>query len=327
MGSSAAESLASNQMTRVRIPARAYEPKMEENTKPKFKLGEWHDKHHKKLLLIPLSLLIFSLVYLGVFYSQHGDIFLKDISLSGGTSVTINGELDKISLEKSLIDEFGDANIRVISDLITGEQLATIIEVSAETEETKAFLEDYLGYKLTEENSSFEYSESSFTKDLYRQLMLSLALAFLLMTIVVFILFRSFVPSITVVMCVLINIIMTIAVVNLFGIKISTGGIIAFLMLIGYSVDTDILLTNRLLKRRDGTLNQRIAGSVKTGITMTLTSLFAILASLFVVKSFSSILTQIFLIISIGLFFDLINTWITNVSILKWYINSKENKK
>ncbi len=300
---------------------------MEEIQKPKKSLGEWHDKNYKKLLIIPAVFLIFSLIYLGIFYSQHNDLFLKDISLSGGTSATINGQLDVVALEKALTEEFGDANTRIISDLITGEQLATIVEVSVTAEETKAFLEEYLGYKLTEENSSFEYSESSFTQDLYRQLMISLALAFLLMTIVVFILFRDFVPSLTVVSCVLIDMIMTVAVINLLGIKISTGGIIAFLMLIGYSVDTDILLTNRLIKRKDGTTNQKILGAVKTGITMTLTSLLAILASLLVVKSFSPILTQIFLIIVIGLFFDLINTWITNVSILKWHVYNKENKK
>jgi len=157
--------------------------------------------------------------------------------------------------------------------------------------------------------------------------MISLLLAFFLMIIVIFILFRDFVPSITIVSCVFMNIIMTITVVNLLGIKISTGGIIAFLMIIGYSVDTDILLTNRLLKRKDGTTNHKIFGAFKTGITMTFTSLFAISVSLLVVKSFSPILTQIFLIICIGLLFGMINTWITNVSVLKWHIHNKENKK
>ena len=100
-------------------------------------------------------------------------------------------------------------------------------------------------------------------------------------------------------------------------------------MLIGYSVDTDILLTVRILKRNEGSLNHRILEAFKTGITMTLTSLFAILFALFVVKTFSVVLTQIFTILVIGLAFDICNTWITNVSILKWYMNShkSEDKK
>ncbi len=300
---------------------------MEDSKKQKKTFAEWHDKNYKKLLIIPATLFLFCLIYLGVFYSQHHDIFLKDISLSGGTSVTINGKLDSSNLEQELIKEFGEVKVRVVSDLITGDQLATIIETTAGTDEVKDFLESYVGYELTEENSSFEFSESSFTQDLYRQLILALVLAFLLMTIVVFILFKNFVPSLTVVLCVLIDMIMTITTVNLLGIKVSTGGIIAFLMLIGYSVDTDILLTNRILKRHEGTLNNKISGAFKTGITMTLTSLLSVIAALLVVKSFSPVLTQIFLIISIGLFFDIVNTWITNVSILKWYVHKKEGRK
>jgi len=95
-------------------------------------------------------------------------------------------------------------------------------------------------------------------------------------------------------------------------------------MLIGYSVDTDILLTTRILKEQEGLLNERIVGAFKTGITMTLTSLLAIVIALFVVKSFSPVLTQIFTILSIGLGFDILNTWITNTSILKWYMEKKK---
>ena len=57
---------------------------------------------------------------------------------------------------------------------------------------------------------------------------------------------------------------------------------------------------------------------------MTLTSLFAMGLALVVVSSFSVVLTQIFTIVVIGLGFDIFNTWITNVSILKWYIEKKK---
>jgi len=98
-------------------------------------------------------------------------------------------------------------------------------------------------------------------------------------------------------------------------------------MLIGYSVDTDILLTTRILKRTEGSLNKRIFGALKTGLTMTLTSFFAFLIALIVVSSFSAVLTQIFTILVIGLGFDILNTWITNVSILKWYYLKKKGGK
>tara|TARA_Y100000031_G_C8136531_1_gene345515 strand:- start:513 stop:953 length:441 start_codon:yes stop_codon:yes gene_type:complete len=143
------------------------------------------------------------------------------------------------------------------------------------------------------------------------------------MGIIVFIIFRTFIPSMAVIVSAFADIFMTLTLIDILGIKMSSVGIVAFLMLIGYSVDTDILLTNRILKRHEGSLNQRIFGAFKTGITMTLTSLLALVFALIVVSSFSVILTQIFTVLVIGLGFDILNTWITNVSILKWYVKSK----
>ena len=147
------------------------------------------------------------------------------------------------------------------------------------------------------------------------------------MSIVVFIIFRSFVPSFAVILSAFADIIMTLVVVDIIGMKLSIAGIIAFLMLIGYSVDTDILLTSRLIKDNEGSLNSRIRGAFKTGIMMTLTSIAAVLVSLIVIYNLSETLRQIFTIITIGLLFDILNTWVTNASILKMYIERKERRR
>jgi len=301
---------------------------MEEQQNQETHKKNWHDRNYKLLLLIPLAMLIFSFVYMGIFYSQHNDFFLKDISLMGGTSVTINGNTDIIALKEALVKEFGEVNVREVSDLITGEQLATIVETTAKAEDIKLFLEDYLGYELMEgENSSFESTDPSLGKSFYNQLLIAILVSFVFMAIVVFIIFKNLVSSGAVIISAFADILMTLVAVNLLGIKMSSAGIIALLMLIGYSVDTDILLTNRVLKRQEGSLNERLVGAFKTGITMTLTSLVAVAVALFVVKSFSVTLTQIFTILVIGLIFDIFNTWVTNVSILKWYVNSREKSE
>ncbi len=287
----------------------------------------WHDRYYKKLLLIPLVLIVFSFVYMGIFYSQHDDFFLKDISLKGGTSATVYASVDISALKEALVQEFGEVNVREVSDLITGEQIAVTIETTVNAEETKIFLEDYLGYELGDENSSFEFTGSSLSESFYRQLLIAILVSFIFMAIVVFIIFRNLVPSAAVVLAAFADILMTLVTLNLLGVKMSSAGIISLLMLIGYSVDTDILLTNRVLKRHEGSINERLTGALKTGITMTLTSIVAVGVAFLVVKSFSVTLTQIFTVLLIGLFFDIFNTWITNASILKWYIKSKENKR
>jgi preprotein translocase subunit SecF len=304
-----------------------------QNFKEKF--AKFHDKNYKILLLIPLALLIFSVIYLTSFYMQHNDFFYKDISLTGGTTITINDEnLNSLELKEFLSSKLGDFNLRQISDLMTKKQIAIIVEIKnsecneAEIQQTKTILENYLKYSLIEgENSTVECTGSTFSKDFYKQLGVAILIAFFLMSIVVFLQFKSFIPSLAVIYSAVADILMALVVINIFKIPLSTAGIVAFLMLIGYSVDTDILLMNKVLKREGKSINQMIWGSFKTGITMTLTSIVAVLAALLIVSSFSSILFQIFLIMLLGLLFDIVNTWITNVSISKWYALSKEKKK
>jgi preprotein translocase subunit SecF len=334
------------------------------------KFKDFHDKNYKLLLLIPASLLLLSIIYLGIFYSNNGDIMKKDISLTGGTSITIYGEISPEQIEKDLSSILEELSARKISDLITQEQKAIILETKTSADDARIILEDYFGYKLTSENSSFEFTGSSLSESFYAQLVLAIIVAFSFMGWVVFLIFgkntklkilvgflvfigalMSFfvlppnvsivfslivliislliyfihsIPSLAVIISAFADIIMTLAMVDILGMKMSSAGIVAFLMLIGYSVDTDILLTTRILKRSEGSLNRRMFGAFKTGITMTLTSFLAVFCALLVVKSFSITLTQIFTILSIGLIFDLLNTWITNASLLKWYVEKKK---
>ena len=114
--------------------------------------------------------------------------------------------------------------------------------------------------------------------------------------------------------------VMTAAAMNLVGIQLSLGTLAALLMLIGYSVDSDILLTNRVLKRQ-GKLNDKLAGAFHTGIIMTTTTLAAAAACfLFHGSELSRSFIEISAVLLIGLLFDVMNTWLTNVGILKWYV-------
>ncbi|HUW43356.1 MAG TPA: hypothetical protein VMV95_00110 [Bacillota bacterium] len=351
---------------------------MEQEQKPKkeklkTRVVKFHNKYYKHLLIIPAILLLFCFVYLGVFYSNNGDFMHKDISLVGGTTVTIYEKIDSIELKDHISDQLESLTVREISDLITREQIAIIVETTSDEGATRVILEDYLGYALTDENSSFEFTGSALSESFLGQLILAIITAFLFMGWVVFIIFgkkvkikiitgvlsilpillffifdsslnltigfsitallinsffyfKNSIPSLAIILSAFADIFMTFTLFNLLGMKMSTAGIVAFLMLIGYSVDTDILLTNRILKRREDSLNKRFLSAFKTGITMTLTSLLAILVALFIVSSFSAVLTKIFTVLVIGLSFDILNTWITNVSILKWHVKRKEGK-
>jgi preprotein translocase subunit SecF len=285
----------------------------------------WYNKNYKLLLIIPAILLIISLVSLGLSYQKTGDFIEKDITLTGGTSITIVTLESEISIEQlsnHLSQSSTNFAIKEITDLRSGKQKAVIIETPLSAEELKTLLEEYLQYNLDSENSSIESTGSSLGESFYNQLRIAIIISFILMALIVFFIFRSFTPSFAVVLSAFADIIMTLALVNFLGIKVSSAGITAILMLIGYSVDADIMLTTRLLKRH-GEINSNLLSSFKTGITMTLTSIIALSVALFITQSFSAVLSQIFTILLIGLAFDIINTWIGNASILKWYMEEK----
>ena len=150
----------------------------------------------------------------------------------------------------------------------------------------------------------------------------ALLVAFLLMSIVVFIYFRTFIPSVAVIAAAFSDIVVTLAIFNLTGLKLSTAGVAAFLMLIGFSVDTDMVLSTRLLKRTEGTVMERIYGATKTGLTMIFTTLAAIITTLFFVQS--EVIKQIMIVLLIGLLVDFIMTWIQNVGILRLYLEKRK---
>jgi len=335
------------------------------------KFENWYDKNYKKLLVVPAIVLTLSLLYIGFFYFQTGDIINKDVSLTGGMSITVQTQISSMELEEEISKHLTDFEIKTISDN-AGNQMQLIITIGESgAEELEETLENFLGYELTSDNSSKETTSASLSVDFYNQLVIAIILAFFWMAAVVFLIFskkkkiklwivllnillgffmgkvfltinpiisaliflafatflirtyiKASVPAFAVMLSAFADIIMTLAIVNLIGIKLSTAGIVAFLMLIGYSVDTDILLTTRLLRKKE-TTNKALFGAFKTGSMMTLTSIIAMTAALIVVFSFASVLNQIFTILLIGLGLDLFNTWITNASIIKWYVDKK----
>jgi preprotein translocase subunit SecF len=217
----------------------------------------WYDKYYKLILLIPLILLVLSIFYLYNFQQETGDIIYKDVSLTGGTTITVFDETITLEEIHSALDpQFPDMHLRALSDFRTGSQIGFILETQAEVSEIRPALESFLGYDLTQENSSIEFSGATLSQGFYKQLRFAIFLAFIFMAVVVFLIFRTLIPSAAVVLAALSDIVMTLVVVNYVGMPLSTAGVVAFLLLIGYSVDTDILLTTRVIKK-EGRRNQR----------------------------------------------------------------------
>ena len=226
---------------------------------------------------------------------------------------------------KSLFQE-NDLVVRTLSS--AGRQIGLAISIDIEAENRQR-----IDHFLTELSNILQVDKEKFTVEVvgaslgssfFREISIALLLSFLFMGVVVFIYFRTLVPSGAVILAAFSDIIVTLAIINLLGIKLSTAGIAAFLMLIGYSVDTDILLTTKVLKRREGTVMERVYSAIKTGLTMNITTLIALLSAIFLTTS--DVIKQIMLILFIGLLVDMVNTWIQNTGILRLYLERKDRE-
>ena len=109
------------------------------------------------------------------------------------------------------------------------------------------------------------------------------------------------------------------------GIPLGVASVGGLLMLIGFSMDTDILSAIRVLKRSEGTAEDRAFSSFKTGTTMTITALISF-SVLFAISYYAFIPTYLEIsgVVLVGLLGDIITTWLANMPIVLWYKKSKE---
>jgi len=278
-------------------------------------------------MIFTIVLLFLAIGVLGYNYTTTGEFVQKGVSLKGGITLTIptTTEIDTVALESDLHSRLPKADIEIRRLTEAGLLKSIIIEASDTDEDQlkQAVIASHI-IELNEDEYTIESMGSTLGASFFRQTIVAVILAFLAMGIVVLITFRSLIPSLFVILAATSDILCTLAAVSLLGMKLTTAGVAAFLMLIGYSVDTDILLTTRVLKRKEGSIFDRIIGSMKTGMTMSLTSFVA--ALLAYIFTSSDVIKQIMIIIVIGLFFDMLNTWIQNTGILRWHLERKAKK-
>ena len=195
----------------------------------------------------------------------------------------------------------------------------------------KAVLDGY-SQKLTNTISSVvPYSSISFNtvsaslsaKFIDRALMVVIY-STIIVCIVVFVIFRAVAPSIAVLTGAASDVIIALGAMGLFGIPLTLASFAALLMLIGFSLDTDVLLTMRVIKRKEGTARERAYETMKTGLTMSFALLLSFLC-LFTLASVTHINTyfEISAVAIAGLVGDIFATWMFNAVIVLSYVEKK----
>ena len=275
-------------------------------------------ENHKILIAIPIILALLSLVLIGFNGLEQG------VDLKGGSlaELQLTGSVTPTELEQTLDSKLNTSNIKVTNNgnnKVTVElenNINSSTFTSALDGKAKVISYNEIGPVLSEEAMG--------------QIYIAMLFAFLFMAITVFIVFREPVPSVAIILAALCDILIALGGMSIFKIPLSIASVGALLMLIGYSVDTDILLTTRLLKRREGTVEQRAKNAMYTGLTMSFAAIAA-MAILFIVTKIlmpeATTLSNISAVLVIGLIGDILSTWLMNLGILKTYIDWRQSKK
>ena len=285
---------------------------------------DYTEYSNRQLVLVPLAVLALALLVIGGWYLATGAPANLGLEFTGGVELRIVDDGDDV---RDRIDTAFDRepdSVREIpaNDLPEQDENVYVVTFRATDDADSEGLADDLHAQAnaSDLSTSGVYQVSaSFAEETARTAVLGIALAFLGMSVLVFALFRTFVPSIAVVASAFSDLVIPIAAMNLLGIEMSLGIVAALLMIIGYSVDSDILLNNSVL-RRTGGFYESVNRAMRTGVTMTLTSMAAMIVMAIVATLFGiDLLRDIGIILAIGLCADLMNTYLMNVTLLRWY--------
>ena len=158
---------------------------------------------------------------------------------------------------------------------------------------------------------------SSLSKQFLSQVIQILVYSFLICSVIVFVIFRSLLPSFSVVFGAVSDIVITLGVMAAIGLPLTLATFAALLMLIAFSVDTDVLLAVRVLKRTDATPEERAFEAMKAALLMNLAVVLAysVLLGTSVVLQISTYY-ELASVAVIGGLVDFIATWMFNAPLI-----------
>ena len=291
------------------------------------KFVEFYKKNYKKLLILPALMFLISIGFIVNTTVKEGVPIYRDVSLKGGLSAIINVDTPISSEELKIhLEDINSENSFSVSELFEdGQKIGFIIDTDLKEETLKTNIE-------TKFDTSFEFGDNynsnfispTLSSAFFKQAMYILLISFVLMSIVIFLYFRQLVPSGAVVLSAVFDIIVTVGILDALQFKVSIAGIGALIMIIGYSIDTDVLLTNRTYKEKGNNYFEKTGYAFKTGTLMSFTTLVTGVAAMILTNS--SVIFEIALILVVGLLVDFISTWFQNAGFLLWWLTGKDSK-
>lgn len=279
-------------------------------------------ENYDRYLIVPVLLLVLSFGVLGASYISNGEFVRKGLDFTGGTEISYSIDQDFTAQEiEQVFAANGRPDVSAVKQ-VKGNSTSLVVNVpppTIEEQEAESILNQE-GHTVNVQ--SVRSISASVSSEFFLQAQLAFLMAFTIMSLVIFYAFKDLTPSMAVIFAAASDIIFSLAGMSLLGIPLTLGSFAALLMLIGYSVDTDIVLSTRVLKRKRGKLRDRVWSSMTTGVTMSSGGIAGF--TLLYIASWTIVgpseLSNIAAVMVIGLLADMPFTWFGNAIILKKYV-------
>lgn len=276
---------------------------------------------NRQLIAIPLALMIF-LGAIAIAAIAFG-AFPMSRDFEGGSLIRVQGEdLPASAIELAVEDLLGGGadteRIENGLDISTDNALDDVGKLLV-----KEMFSDQFG--ISESEVNIETMGPTITSIYSEQARNAIIGAFVAMGIIIFIAFRHRISIGAILLAVGLDMLGVFGCMALFGVELSLASVAGILMLIGYTVDTNILLTTRVLKRVGGEPREQVVDAMRTGLMMSGSTLIPLFALNLLTTAPE--LYQLTAVLIFGIIIDIFNTWFLNGTIISRYAERQRRKE
>ncbi len=273
----------------------------------------------KRMLLPPLILALLmgiAILWLGVPMS---------LEFSSGTILSYKDvqEVPNLNQLESQLKSMlgGEVKAEETKDPVTGKvgldiQTTTVLDQNLENQVTQFLYERY-----SLKNAKILVFAPALGETYRRQAVQAITVAVVVIGLCLLIVYRRKIVLVTI-PCILLDLLAGLGGLALTSTPLSLASLAGLLLLLGYGVDTNVLLSNSVIKRPEGEPEDRVASAMKTGFTITGTTLLTMLLINLFVNNPS--IDQLSTVLIFGLAADLLNTWFLNASFLIWWARKRK---
>jgi len=258
-------------------------------------------KHYKKIIIVPILILLFNLLPMLYNFYQTGKPFNLGIDITGGIKITVKNA----NIDENILREICKVNCE-IKKIVTFGKLSGYELYYPENVNIDNIKNYLIQNGVKEENIVIGKFSGKVGMSLFKTLIIILIIGFILVTVVVYYYFRSILPAISITFSTFMDMVNILGTLTLLNIPISLITITALLMLIGYSEDSDTLLATYLYKRH-GKLDERLKKAFQIEMKEDIAAVIVFV--LMIIISKIDLIRILALTLLLGIIYDVIDTW------------------